>query len=112
MYHISTMLSLTSAQIDHVYSVVHDFLWNGKRPKVAFKTLQKMKSQGGLKLFDLAVKQDTIHIGWIFKLESDELLSTCAYNALHLDLRNMIWKCNISAQDVEKVFGHSNEFWK
>ena len=40
-------------------------------------------------------KQHALKIGWIFKIDEDNLLSECAYRALDPTLRSWIWRCNI-----------------
>ena len=39
VYKITTMLELTGVQIENVDSVIRDFLWKGKKPKISLSTL-------------------------------------------------------------------------
>ena len=95
IYKLSTVLTLNKEQISEIENIIREFIWKGKKPKIALATLQNLKHQGGLKLVNLLAKQDTIKISWIFKLESDSLLRECAYNTLAPKLRQLIWRFNL-----------------
>ena len=44
-----------------------EFIWNGRKPKIAYNTLTKQIEKGGLKLIDLRSKEQAIKIGWVRK---------------------------------------------
>ena len=111
-YKLTTMLNMTSAQIKEVETIIREFLWNGKKPKINYKMLQKSKINGGLKLVDLQAKQDSIKISWIFKLEENTFLSACAYETLGKKLNSLVWRCNIKVKDAKIEFlDNVNNFW-
>ena len=110
VYKLFTVLTLNDNNIKEIEKVIRGFLWKGKKPKIALNTLMKKKEQGGLRLVNLIAKQDSIKIGWIFTIEDDIFLSECAYSILSKSLRQLIWRCNISEQDVKKCYDSEN-FW-
>ena len=98
------MLYLTKQQIEEVEKEFRNFLWGGKKAKIALFTLQKNKLQGGLRLVDLSAKQDTLRIKYIFSLYNNTFLLSQMSVTLHKELGMLIWRCNIKPQDVVKYF--------
>ena len=107
VYKISVMVELTSQEISEVEKIIHNFLWNGKKARIAMETLKKEKFQGGLRLFDLKCKQDCIRIKWIFTIAEDEFLENCMYCNLDATLRELIWQVNINQVHVGQIFEDS-----
>ena len=104
------MENLEEQQIKTIEDMWRQFIWNGKKPKISIKTMQQDKKKGGLRLCNIRAKQDAIKIGWIFKLDEDQLLAECAYHMLDTNLRNLLWRCNLEYSDCLKSFGNEN-FW-
>ena len=71
VYSATAMVDLQEHQIKEIESVMRDFIWLGKYPKISLHMLQRKKMQGGLKLFDIRAKQQALKISWIEKIESD-----------------------------------------
>ena len=113
VYKTMAMLTLTKEEIKNVEDLCRKFIWNGKKPKISLYTLQRMREHGGLRLIDIQARQDTIRIGWIFKLEKDPLIAACAYNDLKIpELGSLIWECNIKQEDVKNEYKtNMNSFW-
>ena len=104
VYKMSVLLDLTKEQLRQVNGIIHNFLWKGKRARIAMNTLCKDRKDGGLKLVDISAKQTALKVGWIPRLDDDAFLANCAYHALCPVLRNNIWRCNLSVSDVKTVF--------
>ena len=110
VYKLSIMSQLSETQIRTIENLLREFIWKGKKAKIALSTLQKLKDQGGLNLFNLRWKQTVLLISWVFSVDKDPFLATCAYNALAPKLGQSIWKCNIKPQEVFKLYDNQN-FW-
>ena len=110
VYSLSVMTLLSNNQVNVIENEIRQFLWNDKNPKIALKTLQKLKEQGGLSLLDLKVKQDTLKISWVFRLQDNAFLAACAYRVIAPILRENIWRCNIHHSMVKKCVDITN-FW-
>ena len=104
------MLNLSKSQIKEVETTISEFIWSGKRPKIALNTLKCDKPHGGLHLVDISAKQDALKIVWIFKLQDNRLLQECAFESLSPDLQDTIWRCNVNSGDIVKLF--ENSFWR
>ena len=73
-------------------------------------TLTRNHSQGGLRLVDMGAKRDTLQIVSALQCENDDFLRECMYAELCPTLGSLIWKCNLSPQDVVVLF-NPNGFW-
>ena len=109
VYKMSIMCNLSENRIVQIERMIHDFIWSGKKPKISLDMLKKSKFDGGLGLFDLRAKQDALKISWIFR-ETDQFIKSCLYNSLCSKMGDLIWKCNLRTDHVQKVFVN-NEFW-
>ena len=80
------------------------FLWEGKKPKIAYEKLIRSVDQGGLNLVDLELKDSALKTKWVqvckYKAQTtmNELLKT-----LPIDPK-LIWDCNLSAKDIRRIF--------
>ena len=57
--------------------MLSDFLWQGKRAKIAMSTLQTAKNKGGLRLFDIRKKQTALKIQWVKRITEDMHFKQC-----------------------------------
>ena len=88
----------------------NSFIWDAKRPKLSIQTLQHQKSEGGLNLVDLRLKDNSLKINWIKWIQEDNLLQELAFRKLSTTLRNDIWYCNLKTEDIVQLFVDS--FWR
>ena len=110
VYKMSIMSNLNLVQVNEIENIFRDFIWKGKKPKIALSTLMGLKEQGGLRLINIKNKQDALKISWVVRLESKEFLSHCAYQILEPTLKELIWKCNLNAKSIKKMYDVT-EFW-
>ena len=88
------------------------FLWNGHKPKIPLSVLQKLKKNGGLKLTNLRMRDKAIKIAWIKYIITDNQLATIAYHLINKNLKEDIWKCNISTKDLSALIQDGcPKFW-
>ena len=109
IYKMFVMLNLTKEQVKIVETKITNFIWNGKRPKIAKSTLQCNYHEGGQRLVDLVARQKSLKISWIFR-ELDEFLDHQMYQSLDRTLGTDIWKCNLNVKDAKKRYGYQG-FW-
>ena len=83
-----------------VKSLVIEFLWEGKKPLIAYDTLIKDISHGALKLTDLQAKETALKIKWVKKLyNTNEFWKEVANELLQSDTEELL-ECNISPRDL------------
>ena len=87
-----------------------DFIWRGKKAKIARNILAASKEHGGAGMIDLKIKDKALKISWIQVLKNDPQMAKIAYYMLCSPLEENVWRCNIHSKDVEVLFPDS--FWK
>ena len=110
VYRMTVLPMLSAAQLKRIDTILTDFLWNGKRAKIPLRVLRCSKKCGGLQLADFKLRQKSLHISWLRKLEVQESFQY----AHHLILPNMgslKFKVNLSPKDYRNFFQMDNNFW-
>ena len=97
--------------IKAIEAQISGFIWNHRRPKISMSALQKSKPYGGIKLVNLKWREIAIKCKWIKILANDYSIAELAYRKLSPILKEDIWRCNLSAQDVMLLFPRAG-FWK
>ena len=68
IYYVSKVLDPPIKDINRIKQLITDFIWNGRRPKVKYKSLIDEYKNGGIKLPDIETKFKTQRIICIKKL--------------------------------------------
>ena len=98
--------------VQNVQNQIRNFIWNGKKSKIALNILQLPKVEGGLNLVDLVKKETALKATWPQILYGEEEYSTLVYSLMRVSvLGHDIWKCSISPDDVKKL-KISSQFWR
>ena len=93
-------------------NAIRNYLWNGKKAKIAYKILQCPKKEGGLNLVNLLVKDKALKATWPIILNSELDYAQLVYYQLKCsNYMSDIWRSDIAPQDVKKM-SISNQFWK
>ena len=93
-------------------SLFANFIWNGRKAKIALNTLKLSKSSGGLNLIDLRSRDLAIKTTWVQTLQQDPKMANLMFSFLKINLRSDIWKCNLSSEDLKNVIDpEENAFW-
>ena len=90
-------------------NVITNFIWNGARPKISLRTLQKTKIEGGLKLIHLKYKEMALKASWINLLKKENKYAEFVYAQIH-PLKELIWQTNIRPKDIKEIKIKST-FW-
>ena len=86
-----------------IRKMVSEFLWDGKKAKIAYKALIKSKVDGSLNLIDLERKDAALKISWVKKAEnSDNAWVHVANQLLPLKIQAM-FECNLNHKDIKKI---------
>ena len=111
VYKMTVLPNIPERMIRDLEGEIRKFIWNGKKAKIALKTLQGDKSTGGLRLVDLRAKEIAIKVSWIQILEEEESLANLAYTNIHSLLQQWIFNCNLCHKDIE-ILDIRNTFWR
>ena len=91
---------------------IREFLWNGKKAKIAYEILQNPKKEGGLNLVNLRKKDIALKATWPKILEKEEEYAKLVYSSMRCSqLGHNIWCCSIAPDDV-RTLGIKNSFWE
>ena len=83
--------------------MIKKYLWEGKRPKIAYDRLIRNYHQGGLKLADLESKNTALKAKWIqVNHQEDLLLNQLLQQEIKID-KEYLRICNFSVQDIVKI---------
>ena len=98
--------------IKNVENNIRDFIWNGKKSKIAYGILQNPKKEGGLNLVDLRRKEISLKATWPQILRQEKEYAHIVYSFMRVHvLGENIWRCNIQPEDIGHVH-INNTFWE
>lgn len=106
-----TILPLLSKQFtSKINKMWSDFLWDGKKPKIAWPIIIAPKSKGGLGLSDIRKRDVALKAQWVTYYLRDLVIASLADWALNNKIGSLIWQCNLHSKDVLRMNIH-NDFW-
>ena len=79
MVHKMSILSLMSKDVICSFKFIRDYVWKGRRGKIAYHVLTARKDQGGLNLANIQKLDQSLKISWVFYLECDQVIENLAY---------------------------------
>ena len=111
VYKMMVLPTIPKAFVKNIDNLIRNFLWNGKKSKIAYKTLQLPKEEGGLGLVDLIHKDEALKATWPKILNQEKNYAKMVYGLMRVkDIGEDIWRCNFDPATCAK-FKLSNEFW-
>ena len=110
VYKMYVLPTIPLGIVKQMENMVNTFLWKG-RPKISMEILQASKESGGMRLMNLNKKDKAVKLSWINLLKNDSDLAKIVYSYLQPNLKEDIWRCNLSENDVKYLNIKSN-FWK
>ena len=112
VYKMMVLPSIPDRYSKTIDNIIREFLWSGKKAKIAYHILQLPKSEGGLGLVSLKVKDKALKTTWPQILCGEREYAEMVYAMLRCsDLAENLWRCSISPEDVEKL-KFTNTFWR
>ena len=93
--------------------IIINFMWKGKKPKIAYNKLVQEISDGGIKLVDLPTKEASLKMSWVKKSLidlKDTLWKRVAKYFISIKLPE-VWSVNIKSNDVKKIIKRES-MWK
>lgn len=105
------MVALENENIfNELKDIIVKFVWDGRKPKIAYNKLILRYEQGGLKLCDLRTKNKAMKIAWIPKLLTDSQLAKLFEYFLPVPAK-LLLQCNINPKHLKR-FTIKNQFVK
>ena len=111
VYKMMVLPKIPKTILKSIDNEIRDYLWNGKKSKIALSVLQNSKSEGGLNLVCLEKKDMSLKATWPQVLYSEPLYEEMVYAIMGVEaLGRNIWRCHMLPEDV-KALGIQNSFW-
>ena len=112
VYKMMVLPTIPSNIIKNMDNLIRQYLWNGKKAKIAYSILQNPKAEGGLGLVNLKNKDIALKATWPKILsEEDEYAKLVYYQMKVTTIGQDIWRCSIHPEDVTTI-GINNTFWE
>ena len=113
VYPMSVLPLMPRRMVEEIHNEFERFIWNGHKPKIPLRVLQKPKFNGGLGLVNIYEKDAVLKLSWIKRLYDDEKMACLAHHIIDKDLNYKIWMCNLKEEDIDKVAGKDRvgAFW-
>ena len=111
VYKMMVLPIISTKVIKQMENIIRDYLWQGKKAKIAYRILQLPKDQGGLNLVDLKRKDMALKSSWPKILADKHQYSRVVYSLMRCSaLGADIWRCSIAPEDIS-VLPCQDEFW-
>ena len=94
--------------VKKIESMIVDFIWNSRKPKIPLETLYLNRNDGGLGLVNLRIKDRSLKASWLTIIQEDDFVASLAYHNLNPMLGEDIWVCNLNKKDASELF---SGFW-
>ena len=96
----------------NIDNIIREFIWDGKKSKISYSTLQLPKKEGGLGLVMLKERDKALKATWPQILHTEKEYANLVYGIIRCTkLGNNIWRCNLNPEDV-KYLRFNSTFWK
>ena len=112
VYKMMVLPEIPKRIVKCVDNLIREFIWNGKKSKIAYSILQNSKKEGGLELVNLTKKDRALKATWPIILSQEIEYSTIVYSFMRCSpLNENIWRCSLSPDDVD-ILKIRNRFWE
>ena len=111
VYKMMVLPSIPKNIVKNVDNLIRDYLWKGKKSKIAYNILQLPKKEGGLNLVNLEHKDIALKATWPQILKTEEDYAKIVYNIMRCEeMGEDIWRCHLAPEDVDNL-KISSQFW-
>ena len=111
VYKMMVLPTIPTAVVKTVENQIREYLWGGKKAKIALHILQNPKREGGLNLVNLKTKDVALKASWPQILHKEPEYAELVYGIMRCSqLGDNIWRCSISPEDVKEL-KIKNTFW-
>ena len=112
VYKMMVLPSIPRKLLQCIDNIIRDFLWDGKKAKIAYHILQNPKKEGGLNLVNLRHKEIALKATWPKILVREEEYASLVYKHMRCSVfGENIWRCRLLKYDIERL-KIRNIFWK
>lgn len=110
VYRLTVLPALSKDYIYKINQIWSHFLWNNKKPKIAWKIVTAPKTMGGLGLSDIHKRDLSLKTQWVSIYFKDETIRFLADWSLSNKIGEFLWHCNIHPKDC-RFLTPNRGFW-
>ena len=104
VYKMMVLPTIPANIVKKLDNIIREFIWNKKKAKIAYTTLQNPKPSGGLNLVSLTKKDKALKATWPQILYSEQEYAAMVYGIMRCNgIKENIWKCSLSKEDVKHI---------
>ena len=112
VYKMMVLPQIPQSFVKKVNNLIREYIWNGRKSKIAYSILQLPKQEGGLGLVNLTNKDKALKATWPQILYEEEEYAQMVYGIIKCaPLGENIWRCTMEPALVESM-KFQNQFWK
>ena len=112
VYKMMVLPTIPKKFIQTMDNIIREYLWGGKKAKIAYKILQNSKKEGGLDLINLEIKDKSLKATWPQILHKETEYAKLVYQHLKCSaIQEDIWRCSLKKEDVKKL-KIKDQFWE
>ena len=104
VYKLSILPTPNLEYMKEVNNIISKFVWNGKPPKIAKRTLMLPLEKGGVRYMDIVIQERALKIAWVKRIVEgkNEELQNLVRLAIP-DCERIIWEANLNIKDIDKI---------
>ena len=106
VYLMSVLPSPTEEFLIQIHRMIFNFLWSGKPDKIKRNVMILRKSQGGMLVPDISLKNKSLKAAWVQRMSKQEVKWKVFISSkipINLDL---FWKCNLNEYDATQLINN------
>ena len=112
VYRMMVLPMIPKTVIKRFENLIREFLWKGKKSKIALSILQNPKQAGGLRLVNLKSKDIALKASWPSILHGEIEYAKMVFELMRCGtLGENIWRCNLAPEDVRR-WKKVDSFWQ
>ena len=112
VYKMMVLPAIPSYVVKNIDNQIREYLWKGKKSKIALNILKLQKNQGRAGLVDLKKKDISLKATWPYILSTEPEYAGLVHHLMHMShLGENIWRCNLAPEDISQ-FKTMESFWK
>ena len=112
VYKMMVLPMMPKQTIKNIENEIRNYIWKGRKSKIALKVLQLPKQEGGLNLVSLHNKDISLKATWPIILHQEQEYASLVYTIMRCSqIGQDIWRCSLQPADV-KALKISSTFWE
>ena len=112
VYKMMVLPTIPDSVVKSLDNLIREFIWDGKKSKIAYNILQGPKELGGQKLVSLKLKDKALKATWPQILASEPEYAKLVYTIIRCTgIGDDIWRCRLNEKDIRGM-KISSEFWR